>query len=234
MSAFDYQKWLRIFDYKNIEGFLRSEKGKGTKGDAMGRVAVSQFIYDIPSSLISLLNMIVGGAAVSAIAGATLTGGLGVAALAVSVVVDIVMVVLVLLATNWTQHMIAGMLGGKGKYEDLLHLDSLSIAAMNLASIIGLIPEAISVFPGAGKTIGGAMSCILLPFYLVIGAYALYVNYLTVKINYGLESGRAAGAVVLNIIVWLVIIIVVVLVLAATIGAAVLSGLGGLGALPNL
>lgn len=224
MSAFDFEKWLRIFDYKNIEAFLRSEKGKGTMGDAVGRVALSQLIYEIPSSLISILKMMAGGAAAGAAAGAVLSGGLGIVALLFGVVFDLVAVVVLLLAMNWTQHAIAGMLGGKGKYEDLLHLDSLSTAAMNLANIVALVPEFIAVLPGPGAAIGGAMGLLLIPFALLLVAYTIYVTYLTVKINYNLETGRAAAAVALNFVLWIAIAVALVLALAVAMGAT-LSGL---------
>jgi len=229
MSVFDFQKWLRVYDYKNIESFLRSEKGKGTAIEATGRVAVSDLVVEIPSALVSLLKAVVAGAGLGA-AGVALMGGLGLAGLAFGTVFSVVFVTVLFLLSNGTQHIIAGMLGGKGKFEDLLHLDSLATAAANLASLVSLIPAIFGIMPGSGTLISGGLSCLLLPFWLLLIAYMVYVTYLILKTTYGLDRNRAIGALVLNVVLWAAIAIAIILVLTALLGAALL-GLAGSGAL---
>jgi hypothetical protein len=54
MAALDIMNWLKIYDYKNLDGFLRSRKGQGGLGEAVLRVTAAHFISVVPSVLILL------------------------------------------------------------------------------------------------------------------------------------------------------------------------------------
>ena len=225
----DFGKWLKVFDFKNLEGFFSSEKGKGGVGDALITVLVSNLIYQVPIMIISILSVMILGSAAGYSSSAALFGGSIIIASIVLFFISIILEIALFFIMNGTQHIIAGLLGGKGKYGDLLYLDSYIIAASNLvALVLGIIPAVLTLIPGVGTMASGLLSCVLLPIEIIVAIYMLYALYHVLKINYGLSSGRAIGTLALNIILWVIIVAILVLVLYAILIIPYLQSLGSL------
>jgi len=228
VSALDFSKWLKIFDYKNLEGFLRSEKGHGGTGEAVLRFLVSYMVYQVPITLISLVRILFAGALLGAASAALggLVGGVGITATLISFAAGVVLSPLFFLIGNLTQHIIAGALGGRGRYSDFLHLDSYVSAASYLGALaIGIIPQLLTLIPAIGTLLGGGLSCLLIPVAIIFGLYMLYASYKTIQVNYELSGGRAAAAFILNILLWIAIGLVILVIFYLIFGAALLSSL---------
>ena len=133
------------------------------------------------------------------------------------------------LASTYTQHTFAGFLGGKGKFEELAYLQGLVTAGFTLASIIGLIPNALKLIPGTGL-VYGFVSCVLFPILLALIIYQLFVTYKNVQLVYGMDSGRAIAAVVLNIVLWGIVALILVFIMIAILGPTFLGSMGTQGA----
>jgi hypothetical protein len=223
---FDVEKWLKIFDYKNVENFFKSEKDKGGIGEGIGRMLVGFMIYQIPVTILNILVMLVVGVGVGSMAA---FAGLGILGAIIGFVVGLIVALLFFLITNGTQHVIAGVLGGKGSYGSFLHLSSfISAASYLVALVFGVLSIAVELVP-----ILGLIMCVLLPVIFLWILYMIYVSYLSIKVNYALSSGRAAAAFILNIILWVVIFMVLAILLYAIlivplIGMMGSSSMGGL------
>lgn len=234
MGALDIMNWLKIYDYKNLDGFLRSCKGQGGLGESVLRVTAAHLISVVPSVLILLVYVFFASSTV-ALTGTgglglvSLIGGIGIAGVIGILILGIVMAIIFFLLNNGVIHVIAGMLGGKGKYADLCFLISYVSAALALGGIAFMAV-------GLAGTVIPCISCILLIVELVFYVYILYANYKVLVVNYGLSSGRAIATLVIDMLLWLVVytVLIIVLIVIGVLSIASLTSLAGMaGALPK-
>ena len=231
----DFGKWMRVFDYNHLEKFFKDEKGKGTIRGAVERIVLATIIAQAPVMIVyliilfglgssSLIAVLMGS---SASAGSALLQGVSTPMIAGTIIlfsiIGVAISLILFLLTNWTQHMIAKFLGGKGEYSGMLHMLSFVIA---MFAIISLVTNLISI--GGSTVAGGVVNCCIGLFSLATVIYMIYCNYLAVRVNYGLTGGRALGTVILNMLVWVIACaILFMLIYVATLGLAV-SGVSAL------
>ena len=211
----DINKWLKVLDYKNLESFFRSEKDKGTIKETVGRVVVSWLIYSIPIIILQLV-LLTDGTSFSLI-----TSIIGVV---IAFVIFAILIVISFFICNGTQHLIALALGGKGSYSGLLHLTSFILA---IAFLVLLPLEGVAEISSLVPAVATVVNCLFSIVFFGLIFYALYASYLAVKMHYNMTPGRAAAAVILDALLWLVVLVVIFIVMAAAIGPMI-STTGGL------
>lgn len=214
---FDFGKWLKVFDYKNLEGFFRSEQGKGGVLQALGRVAVGYLVFQIPISIIMLILVSAGVGGL----GMDLAAAGGIAALLISSVIStiffLVLLAVFFLINNGVYHLIAGILGGKGKYGDFSYISSFIVAAFFLGALPLWILFALS---GIVECLA-LLSCVAGVVSIAFFIYMLYAASRAVLINYGLSNGRAIAVVVLNVLFWLVVTAILAGIAMVVLGAVI-------------
>jgi len=237
----DINNWLKVFDYKNLEAFLKSQRDKGGMGEAIIRVIASFLVYQVPLTVISIIAVLIFGA--SAIASTygssseySLLGGLiaggGVVLIIVFFFISLILAPIFFVIGNGVLHIIAGLLGGKGKFENLLYLASFVTAASYLASLaLEILPALLSLVPSVGDLVAAGISCLLLPFGLALWLYILYATYKVLMVTYGLSSGRAIAAIILEFLFWVVLFVLIGLIAFIIFGASLasLGMMGGMG-----
>jgi len=226
VGALDIMNWLKIYDYKNLDGFLRSLKGQGGLGEAILRMLVAHIISAIPSLLIlfAYVFLISGMAALSGAQGlalASFIGGIGVAGVVALFVIGLVVSVVSFLLNNGFIHVIAGLLGGRGSYTNLCHL----ISYISAASAIGTL---VFMAVGLAGTIIPCISCILLIAELAWAIYMIYAQFKTIQVNYELSSGRAIATILIQMAFWMVVAFVIFAIILA-LGIISISSLASLG-----
>jgi hypothetical protein len=236
---FDINNWLKVFDYKNLENFLKSEKGKGDLGSAVVRVIAGFLVYQVPLTIISIIAVLIYGASAiastygtdstsAALIGSFIAGG------GVILVVGLFFLALILTPIFFVigygvQHIIAGLLGGRGTFDSFLHLVSFMVAATLLASLaLDFIPTLLTLVPTIGDIVAVGLSCLLAPLGIALWLYMLYVNYKVLMVNYNLTSGRAILTIILEILFWIAVIVFLVVMAFVLFGASIAS-LGLLG-----
>ena len=214
---FDFGKWLKIFDYKNLEGFFRSEQGKGGVAKALGRVTVGYLSFWIPVSIIVLILIAIGAEQM----GTGLAAAGGIAGAVVSLIMGtlfyLVLLLVFFLINNGIYHLIAGVLGGKGKYGDFSYLASFIVALFFLVLLPLLL---LFVLSGAVECLA-LLSCVVGLAGIAFLLYLLYAAHKAVLVNYGLSSGRAAAVVVLNLLFWAIVLAILVGVFMMVVGTIV-------------
>jgi hypothetical protein len=239
---FDINKWLKVFDYKNLEAFFKSEKGKGGISQALIRVLAGFLVYQVPLTIIAILSVLIFGASAMAStygsdsSGYALLGGLlaggGTVLVIVLFFISLVLAPIFFIISNGVLHLIAGLLGGKGKFENLLYLASFVTAASYLASLaLEILPSLLSLVPSVGDLVAVGLSCLLIPFGIALWLYILYATYKVLMVTYGLSSGRSIATIILGMIFWVLLFVLIALVAFILFGASLasLGMLGGLG-----
>lgn len=236
ISMLDVGKWLKVFDYKNLDNFLKSEKGKGGIGEALTRVIVAFLIYQIPITIIAVISVLIlgttaaatygGNGSTSGVLGGLIAGG-GIVLIIVFFFASLILAPILFLIGTGVLHVISGLLGGKGTFSNFAYLSSFVAAASYLIGLVlDIIPSLLGLIPGmVGTTLTTLVSCVLAPIGFVAWLYLLFVTYKAIMINYGLSSGRAIASIVLNIIFW-VVVAVVLMVIAMLLFGATLASLG--------
>jgi hypothetical protein len=236
---FDVNKWLKIFDYKKLEAFLKSEKGKGGMGEALVRVIAAFLVYQVPLTIISILAVLIYGASAlastygsdastSAILGGLIAGG-GILLVVGIFIVALILTPIFFLIRNGVLHVICGLLGGKGTFEGLLQLASFITAATLLASLVlDIIPSLLTLVPTIGDLVAVGFGCLLLPLGIALWLYMIYATYKALMVNYALSSGRAIAAIIIEIIFWLILFMILGVIAFLLFGAS-LASLGLLG-----
>ena len=213
---FEYQKWLRIFDYKNIDNFLKSEKGKGEIVPAVIVVLVTGLLAAIPSLIGSILYLTILAPSLQAASPGvdplqyfpSFIGGSPLLTTLVMALAGLIFAPVFFLLGNFVTHQAAIMLGGKGEYKHLVYLNSHIVAATNIFMFVyNTLSIILSIVPCLGL-----LSCPLLITAIAVFIYMLYVYLKSIMINYGLAQNQALmalGAYLVYCIVLVAIIFVI-------------------------
>ena len=173
-------------------------------GAAAKNLAIAGFLVGLVSGIAALVAMSIGGAvAGSAVRGGTgslIGGGIGFAggviALVLMMVLAPIIYVIAGFAGSGVYFIIAKILGGKGSYTSQTHAFALVLAGATLLTLpfqlLGIIPF-----------IGGIFSLAT----MVVGLFALYSYYRTIKEVHQLSSSRALAVVLLPVIIAVVLLV---------------------------
>jgi len=192
---YDFQKWLCVLDFRNVNAFLKSEQGKGTVTVAIARVLVSALVSDILLFIVLVplgFWLLEEGTTIWSMIGAVISGSL--------------FPVFVFLLANGTFHLILRLLGGKGKYTDLICLDSFVAAAAGLVSAFFSIINILLL--NFAPAVGESVNC--LATLLILGPFTVYFLYLAYRIAlmvHGLSKRRTMAAVIVNAAIWFLLVV---------------------------
>lgn len=230
----DIGKWIKLFDYKNLDKFFKAEKEKGGIGESLGRTLVGYLIYSIPIFLIVAVALLIYGAtdAISSYGEESSMllgslGGMGIAELGIILigllfVLGIILEIIFFFLSNGIMHLIARAFGGKGSFGGFLHYMSYITALGFLVMLVlDIIPTSLLMIPTVGDALSQVLECLITPIGIAGWLYFTYVSMKAIAANYGLTEGRAIGTIVLSWIVWIALFIVLFVLLALLIGASV-------------
>jgi hypothetical protein len=232
----DIGKWIKLFDYNNLDKFFKAEKEKGSMGESLGRMLVGYLIYTIPISLIVAVALMIYGATESLSSyGQDSTvfldslGGMGIAELGmifigILFVLGIIIEIVVFFMANGLMHLIARALGGKGSFAGFLHYMSYITAVGFLVMLVlDIIPTSLLMLPAVGDVFSQVLECLFTPIGFAGWLYFTYVTVKAIAANYGLSEGRAIATILLSIAVWM-IPFVIIFIIALLIGLSIPAG----------
>jgi len=189
--------WINAFT--KPQETLSKEKKNATIMEGAKNYALVGLVFGL---LFGVILAVFAGALGASIPGMGWLAGLGVLAIVIMPIAMILFMVVGTLIGAAITHVVAKLLGGTGKLEQLYYLTSIwMVPALVVSMVVQIIP-----------VIGAILS-------FAIGIYAIYLNILTVKETYGFSTLRAIAVMILPLVVIFVLLFVLLMAVGLTASA---------------